>query len=78
MLQLHFIDFGLSFFSVKDEDRAVDLHLLKEAFESKHHTVVDSAFEIVVDSYKKNYADADSVLKRLEVVEKRGRYKQQY
>src|SRR3989338_6220467 len=33
--KIFFIDFGLSFFSTKIEDRAVDLHLLKEALESK-------------------------------------------
>jgi Kae1-associated kinase Bud32 len=76
--ELHFIDFGLSFFSDKYEDKAVDLHLLKEALESKHHAVVDSAFKIVLDSYNENYSEADSVIKRLEIVEKRGRYKQQY
>ena len=31
--EIFFIDFGLSFFSLKDEDKAVDLHVLKEALE---------------------------------------------
>ena len=35
--QIYFIDFGLSFESKKIEDKAVDLHLLKRALESKHH-----------------------------------------
>ena len=34
--KIFFIDFGLSFFSHKVEDMAVDLHLLKQALESKH------------------------------------------
>ncbi len=34
--KIYFIDFGLSFFSEKIEDKAVDLHLLKRALESKH------------------------------------------
>jgi len=37
--EIYFIDFGLSFFSTKIEDRAVDLHLLKEALESKHSKI---------------------------------------
>jgi len=46
--QVYLIDFGLSFFSQKIEDKAVDLHLLKQALESSHHTVfrcVHSAFQ---------------------------------
>ena len=34
--EISFIDFGLSFFSTKVEDKAVDLHLLKRALDSKH------------------------------------------
>ncbi len=75
---LHFIDFGLSFFSNKIEDKAVDLHLLKQALESKHYEVFEKAFRIVVDEYTKHYSEAADVIKRLETVEKRGRYKQQY
>jgi len=71
--KLYFIDFGLSFFSEKKEDRAVDLHLLKHALESKHFEVADKAFKIILDMYP----DKD-VIERLDIVEKRGRYKQQY
>jgi len=35
--EIKFIDFGLSFFSTKEEDKAVDLHLLRKGLESKHH-----------------------------------------
>lgn len=76
--ELHFIDFGLSFFSNKIEDKAVDLHLLRQALESKHHRVFEKAFKIVLEEYAKHYKEASDVIKRLEVVEKRGRYKQQY
>jgi len=75
---LHFIDFGLSFFSKKIEDKAVDLHLLRQALESKHHKVFEKAFSIVLEEYSKNYDEAKEVIERLSVVEKRGRYKQQY
>lgn len=33
---LYFIDFGLSYISARIEDKAVDIHLIKEAFEAKH------------------------------------------
>lgn len=73
--ELNFVDFGLSFFSEKDEDKAVDLHLLKQALESKHYNVFDLAFQNVEKGYKEVYQDPDLIFKRLEKVEKRGRYK---
>lgn len=68
--KLYFIDFGLSFFSQKREDKAVDLHLLSQALESRHHTISKKVFAAV----KKAYNDA-AVLKQLEHVELRGRNK---
>ncbi|MBW3017110.1 Kae1-associated serine/threonine protein kinase [Candidatus Woesearchaeota archaeon] len=65
-----FIDFGLSFDSTKVEDRAVDLYLLKQALNSKHYSIPD-AFSYVLKGYN---AD-DEILKRLKLVESRGRNK---
>lgn len=73
--ELYFIDFGLSFFSRKLEDRAVDLHLLKRALSSKHYSVADKAFALVLKGYRKS-SDYHDVMARLEKVEGRGRYKQ--
>jgi Kae1-associated kinase Bud32 len=73
--QTYFIDFGLSFFSDKAEDRAVDLHLLKEGLESKHFRIWESCFKSALDSYKKEARKSKETLKRLEAVEKRGRYR---
>jgi Kae1-associated kinase Bud32 len=73
---LKFIDFGLSFFSSKHEDKAVDLHLLRRALESKHHEIFDEVFKIVLQEYEKELKDeAKDILKRLEQVEARGRNK---
>lgn len=72
---INFIDFGLSFFSDKEEDKAVDLHLLKQALESKHFTVFESAFENVLEGYSEANPEHEKILKRLELVERRGRYK---
>ena len=41
--QVYFIDFGLAFHSSKVEDKAVDLHLLKQALEAKHFTIWKNA-----------------------------------
>jgi len=72
--KVYFIDFGLGFYSDKVEDKAVDLHLLRQAFESKHYKYFEEFFDNVLKGYKKskNYS---KVMKRLEKVEKRGRYK---
>lgn len=72
--KLFLIDFGLSFFSSRPEDKAVDLHLLKEALESAHFSIAEKAWETVLKVYKENYADALVVLGSLRALEKRGRY----
>ncbi len=74
--KIFFIDYGLSLFSHKTEDKAVDLHLLKQALESKHYKVWEKAFNFVLKNYKKNAENSAEIIKRLEKVEKRGRYKQ--
>lgn len=72
--KLFFIDFGLGFTSQRAEDKAVDLHLLRQALESKHYKVYNECFDAVIEGYKqsKNHKE---VLKRLSKVELRGRYK---
>jgi len=73
--EIYFIDFGLSFISKKIEDKAVDLHLLDRALESKHHEIHSECWNAVLEGYKAEYAEAAEVLKRLEKVESRGRNK---
>lgn len=72
---LNIIDFGLSFFSDKVEDRAVDLHVLDRALESKHWDVYEECKDEVIAGYKETFKDADAVLKRFSVVQSRGRHK---
>ncbi len=69
------IDFGLSYISPKVEDKAVDIHLLKRALESKHSAFWKEAFDVFIKSYEENYSDCELVFSRLKEVEKRGRYK---
>ena len=73
--KVYFIDFGLSFIHTHPEHKAVDLHVLKQAFESKHWQCVESCFEAFILGYKEQARDAEAILKRFEVVELRGRYK---
>jgi len=72
---IYFIDFGLSFFSEKVEDKAVDLHLLRQALESKHHTFFKEAFENILKGYKKRSKDYKNIINRFDKVESRGRNK---
>ena len=69
------IDFGLSSFSDKNEDKAVDLHLLDRALESKHHEKYPCIFDKVLQGYQESNPEAAEVLKRFAQVQKRGRNK---
>ena len=73
--EIHFIDFGLSFSSERDEDKAVDLHLIRQALESKHHKIWEECYKEVIEGYKSEYPEYKKILKRLEIVESRGRNK---
>jgi TP53 regulating kinase-like protein len=69
------IDFGLGFASNKVEDKAVDIHLVRQALESKHYRYVDEMFEDFLRGYKKGNVNWKEIIERLKKVEKRGRYK---
>jgi len=72
--QIFFIDFGLGFISHKFEDKAVDIHLLKQALEAKHFKNWEVLIKEIISGYKRS-KDSGIVLERLKAVEKRGRYK---
>ncbi len=72
--KIYFIDFGLGYISHKFEDKAVDLHLLKQALEAKHFQHYKELIKEVIKSYSKS-KDFKIILERLKAVEKRGRYK---
>ena len=71
---IYFIDFGLGFISNKIEDKAVDLHLFRQAFESRHFGKWEDYFNSAIEGYKIS-KNADAVLKQIAKVESRGRYK---
>ena len=76
--KVYFIDFGLGYGNGKTEDKAVDLHLIKQALEAKHFDNFEKYWKVIVEGYKKESKNAEEVLKRLEKVERRGRYRNQY
>ena len=71
--KIYFIDFGLGFHSKRIEDKAVDLHLIRQALEAKHFLYWNQLFEHIIKSY--NSKDKDKILEQLKRVEARGRYK---
>ncbi len=73
--KIYFIDFGLGYISKKIEDKAVDLHLLKQALEARHFKNWEVLFKEVLKGYE-DYKESNKVLERFKAVEKRGRYKE--
>lgn len=74
--KIFFIDFGLGYFNGKYEDKAVDIHLLKQALEAKHFENWKILYEEFLKGYKSfNQNQAEKVLNQLQKVEKRGRYR---
>lgn len=73
--KLYFVDFGLGFISRRVEDKAVDLHLLRQALEGKHYQIAEECFAWVLEGYQKGNKEAGKVLRQLMKVENRGRYK---
>jgi len=74
--KIYFFDFGLGYISKKIEDRAVDLHLLKEIFNAGHFKHFQELFQEILKGYKEeNKEESEKVIQRLEKVAKRGRYK---
>ena len=71
--KLYFIDFGLGFTSERFEDKAVDLHLIKQALEAKHFSIHKECEKIILENY--NSKDRTKTLEQLKKVEARGRYK---
>jgi len=74
--KIFFIDFGLSFHSQDEEDKGVDLHLMKRALNSTHYRVAYESMRSIILGYQKTIGPeaASKVLKKLREIEYRGRY----
>lgn len=73
--KVFFIDFGLGYISKKIEDKAVDLHLFKQALEAKHFKHFKELQDEVFKAYKKENPEAEKIFERITAVERRGRYR---
>jgi TP53 regulating kinase and related kinases len=73
--RIYFIDFGLGCKNNELEAKGVDLHVLMEAFTSTH-SKYPRCFEYVLEGYTKHFhGDASAVLKKIEEIVRRGRYR---
>jgi len=72
--EIYIIDFGLSEISERIEDKAVDIHLLKQVLESSHPEKAEKAWEKFVEGYRE-LEESGKILEQLKEVESRGRYK---
>lgn len=72
---LFLIDFGLSFFSERIEDKAVDLRLFKEVLSSAHIDLFEEAYQSFITGYSSNTKNnLNKILRVVGEIEKRGRY----
>ncbi len=73
--QIYFIDFGLSEHSSEIEQKGVDLHLMRRAFQSTHYRYARECFEAVLVGYREVLdKEAEQVILRIREIERRGRY----
>jgi hypothetical protein len=64
--KLYLIDFGLGFHSDSPEDKATDLHVLKEALEARHPKIQEKVIPLILQAYSKTSKHAKPILKQLE------------
>ena len=72
------IDFGLSQISIKPEDHAVDLRLIKEILNSAHAKIMLSSWKNFLSGYKSivGHSYYAKITKLVSEIESRGRYAQ--
>ncbi|MGY5144603.1 MAG: KEOPS complex kinase/ATPase Bud32 [Candidatus Nitrosopumilus sp. bin_32a] len=75
---LFVIDFGLSQISIKPEDHAVDLRLIKEILNSAHAKIMLSSWKNFLSGYKSivGHSYYVKITKLVSEIESRGRYAQ--
>jgi TP53 regulating kinase-like protein len=72
--KVYFIDFGLGQHTKRVEDKGVDLRLLYGAIKAAHYNTLGICWASVLKGYKKEYKNADIVIKKIEEIAKRTRY----
>ncbi len=69
------IDFGLSYYTERIEDYAVDFHLFKEILNVQHSDVYEQALKSFSDGYFSiSKIEKDRLINQVEEIERRGRY----
>ncbi len=71
--RVFFIDLSLGSKAASLEEMGVDLHLLREAFQSAHSDMM-YAYDIIAETYAREYAGGKEVLAKVRDIEERGRY----
>jgi TP53 regulating kinase and related kinases len=71
--KIWFIDLSLGSRNAMIEEMGVDLHLLKEAFQSAHSKILPM-YDVILASYRSNFERGNEVLKKIKEIEDRGRY----
>ena len=72
---IYFIDFGLGYFSGKEEDRATDIYTFIKDIESRCFEKQNKAIELFLQAYKNTLEEGDNVIERLHKIKIRGRNK---
>ena len=74
--QVYVIDFGLSQKTIKPEDHAVDLRLIKEILNSAHAEIINEAWKEFLVGYKSiiGLSKYSKIIKLVSEIESRGRY----
>lgn len=68
-----FIDLSLGAKAASLEEMGVDMHLLREAFQSAHSEMM-YAYDIIADTYVREFPRGHEVLLKVKEIEERGRY----
>lgn len=72
--KIFLIDFGLGYISKREEDKAVDLYLLRRSLQSTHFKVAEKAWDMLLKVYQKDYPESKRIISRLVEIQRRGRY----
>ena len=74
--KVYVIDFGLSQKTIKHEDHAVDLRLIKEILNSAHAKIMEPSWKNFLLGYKSIVGSANyaKITELVSVIESRGRY----
>ncbi|MEA1924560.1 MAG: KEOPS complex kinase/ATPase Bud32 [Candidatus Altiarchaeota archaeon] len=70
--RLYIIDFGLSVYSKRVEDKATDLVVFRKSLKATHSSLFDEIWSIFLESYQPG--NRKKIISQLELIEKRVRY----